>query len=272
MKNEQLFEEFEDVIEAKYGHMAEDMLSFFDELTIFFEEENLDVNKFTKKQIDTLVEDYLDFEGLTDAECSMIFQTLIDFCDFCISKKINYNFFKRYLEEEQYELYEWWGEEELLFPEEDDFPEITSDDIMENFDSFYNIMKLTSKKEKADIPNILRYLENLYDISQTGYETAQKLREKFPDITEEELAEECLKAIDKKLMPPYEFENIEKSALLLPREQAKKFYTIVYNMEKTDGLKPGSIKKKKAAEEALATLKELIDDLKKMKGKKKSKK
>lgn len=262
MDNVTIFEEFEDIIEEKYGHMAEDMLSFFDEFTIFFEEENLDVARFTKKEIDTLIGDYLDFEGLADGECSMLFQTLLDFCDFCISKKINYEFFKTFLEKEKDTLYHWWSEEEPLFSE-DDFPEINPDEILENFDTYYKFMKLQIKNQKLDIPRILDFLQTTYDIMILGHNKSQEIRKKYPDLTEEEYIKKFEQAIEKEQITKDDFRDIEKTIFLLPKEQVKKFVTISFKMSEYDKYKLRSPERKKVIEENIKRIKDLIDDIKK---------
>jgi len=262
MDNETIFEEFGDIIEAKYGHMAEDMLSFFDEFTIFFEEENLGVARFTKKKIDTLIDDYLDFEGLSDGECSMLFQALLDFCDFCISKKINYGFFKTFLEKEKDRLYGWWSEEEPLFSE-DDFPEINPDDILENFDHFYEILKLQVKNKKLDVPKLVEFLEITRSRIVHSYTTSQEIRKKYPDLSEEEHLQKVEEIVFKEPVDVDDFKDIEKTMFLLPKEQAKKFLDITLKLEGNTEYEPGSPERKKAFEEITAGLQDLIDDIKK---------
>ena len=262
MDNETIFEEFENTIEMKYGHMAEDMLSFFDEFTIFFEEENLDVARFTKKEIDTLIDNYLDFEGLSDGECSMLFQTLLDFCDFCISKKINYKFFKTFLEKEKDTLYDWWSEDESLFSE-DDLPDINFDEILENFDSFYEIMKLQVKNKKLNIPRILDFLQTTYDMMILGHNKSQEIRRKYPDLTGEEYTQKFERAIEKEQVAKDDFGDIEELLFLLPKEQVKKFMTISFKMSEYDKYKLGSPERKKAIENNIKRMEDLIDDIKK---------
>ncbi len=262
MDNETIFEEFEDIIEVKYGHMAEDMLSFFNEFTIFFEEENLDVNKFTKKKIETLIDNYLDFEGLSDGECSLLFQTLLDFCDFCMGKKINYGFFKTFLEKRKDTLYDWWSEEEPLFSE-DDFPEINPEDILENFDTYYKFMELQVKNQKLDIPRILDFLQTTYDVMILGHNKSQEIRKKYPDLTEEEYIQKFEQAIEKEQVSKDDFRDIEKTIFLLPKEQVKKFVTISFKISEYDKYKLGSPERKKVIEENIKRMKDLIDDIKK---------
>ena len=262
MDNETIFEEFENTIEMKYGHMAEEMLPLFDEFTIFFEKENLGVARFTKKKIDTLIDNYLDFEGLSDGECSMLFQTLLDFCDFCIGKKIDYKFFKTFLEKEKEALYGWWSEEETFFSE-DDFPEINPDDILENFDHFYEILKIQVKDKKLDIPKIIKFLEITRSHIVHSYTTSQEIRKKYPDLSEEEHLQKVEEIVLKEPVNVDEFKDIEKTMFLLPKEQAKKFVNITLKMGGNTKYEPGSSKRKKAFEEITAELQDLIDDIKK---------
>jgi hypothetical protein len=225
MDNETIFEEFEDIIEAKYGHMAEEMLPLFDEFTIFFEEENLGVARFTKKKIDTLIDNYLDFEGLSDGECSMLFQT--------------------------------------PFFSEDDFPEINPDDILENFDHFYEILKIQVKDKKLDIPKIIKFLEITRSHIVHSYTTSQEIRKKYPDLSEEEHLQKVEEIVLKEPINVDEFKDIEKTMFLLPKEQAKKFVNITLKMGGNTKYEPGSSKRKKAFEEITAELQDLIDDIKK---------
>ena len=276
MNNNRLFEEFENTIEMKYGHMAEDMLCFFDDLTDFFDYEKIGVDGFNAKHIGPLVEDYLDYEDLSDSKCSMLFQMLVDFCDFCQSKKIDYGFFKKYLEREKDELYDLWSVYEDDWDDVDledflayeDPPDITPEDIMDNFDSWHDIMKLSLKNKKLDISKVLDFLEQTYNYTKTGFTKYLEMREKFPDITQKDLEYKVETVIGERMVDLDDVDDVYKSIFLLPKEQVKKFLNITFLMDETTKYKPGSPERKKAIEETLVELKDLIDDVKRLKEKK----
>ncbi|HER45521.1 MAG TPA: hypothetical protein ENO12_01745 [Thermoplasmatales archaeon] len=52
-ENELFFRQFQQTIKEKYGVMADEMLSFFDDFALFFEEQHLPVTDFSKQHIDT---------------------------------------------------------------------------------------------------------------------------------------------------------------------------------------------------------------------------
>jgi len=276
MNNKKLFEEFEKAIGTKYGHMAEEIIDFFYEFTDFFDYEKIGVDEFNAKHIGPLFDDYLDYEGLSDSECSMLFQMLVDFCDFCQSKKIDYGFFKKYLEKEKDEMYDLWSVyeddwddvdlEDFLVDE--DPPDITPEDITDNFNSWHDVMKLSLKNKKLDISKILDFLEQTSNYMKTGFTKSLELREKFPDISQKELEYKVGTAIGKKMVNLDDVDAVYKSIFLLPKEQIKKFLNITFLMDENTKYEPGSPERKKAIEEILAELKDLIDDVKRLKGKK----
>ena len=276
MNNKKLFEEFEKTIEDRYGHMADDMLYFFDDFADFFDYGKIDVDEFNAKHIGPLFEDYLDYEDLSDSECSMLFQMLVDFCDFCQSKKIDYGFFKKYLEREKDGLYDLWSAYEddwddvdlEDFLADDDLPDITPEDIMDNFDSWHDITKLSLKNKKLDVSKVLDFLEQVYNCTKNGFTKSLEMRKKFPDITQKELEYKVETAIGKKIVDLDDVDDVYKSVFLLPKEQVKKFLNITFSMGEPAKYKPGSPERKKAIEEILVELKDLIDDVKRLKGKK----
>ncbi len=276
MNNKKLFEEFEKTIEDRYGHMADDMLYFFDDFADFFDYGKIDVDGFNAKHIGPLFEDYLDYEDLSDSECSMLFQMLVDFCDFCQSKKIDYGFFKKYLEREKDGLYDLWSAYEddwddvdlEDFLTDDDPPDITPEDIMDNFDSWHDVMKLSLKNKKLDISKLLDFLEQTSNYMKTGFTKSLELRKKFPDISQKELEYKVEIAIGNKMVNLDDVDAVYKSIFLLPKEQVKKFLNITFLMDENTKYEPGSPEPKKEIEEILAELKDLIDDVKRLKGKK----
>ena len=272
MSNKKLFEEFEKTIENKYRYMADDMLYFFDDLTDFFDCAKISVGGFNAKHIGPLFEDYLDYGNLCDSGCSMLFQMLIDFCDFCQSKKIDYGFFKKYLEREKDGLYDLWSvyEDKDLedFLADDDLSDITPEDIMDNFDSWHDVMKLSLKNKKLDVSKVLDFLEQVYNYTKNGFTKSLEMQKKFPDITQKELEYKVETAIGKKIVDLDDVDDVYKSIFLLPSEQVKKFLNITFLMDEPTKYKLGSPKRKKAIEEILVELKNLIDDVKRLKGKK----
>jgi hypothetical protein len=272
MKNEQLFDEFEEFIESKYGHMADDMLMFFDELVFFFEEKKLRVDRFKRDMIETLINEYLDFEGLSEVECSMLFQTLIDFCDFCTGKKINYDFFKRYLEEEKYNLYERWSYQGALFSEED--LDTAAEAIVENFDPFYEFMQQYVKKkvpnvsETPDVSEVIEFLETMQGHIIRSFTMSQELCEKYPDLTEEEYLQMVEELVLDGLHDIHRFRGFDEAMFFLPKEQVKKYLMITLKLRRNFQYEPGSPERRRDFEEITADLQDLIDDLKKMEKKK----
>ncbi len=260
--NETLFEEFEQTIEAKYGHMADEMLLFFDAFSEFFYEKDIDIDKLTTEHIKPLMNGYLNIQGLQLAEASMLFQTLIDFCNFCTTKNINYGFFKKYLLNEKNMLYGWWtfGNENL--------PEIDTKEVMDDFDALYNSMRSQAKGQTTDIDTILDFLEKAYDFLQQAFTVSLELRQKHPELTEQEHIRRVEAAVSEEPVQLSDFKNIQNSIFLLPKKQAKKLVEISFKIGANEKLPPGSSERKQNTTEALAGLKELITDIKNLQEKK----
>ena len=95
-----------------------------------------------------------------------------------------------------------------------------------------------------------------------------EMRKKFPDITQKELEYKVETAIGERMVDLDDVDDVYKSIFLLPKEQVKKFLNITFLMDETTKYKPGSPERKKAIEETLVELKDLIDDVKRLKEKK----
>ena len=265
MAENELFNDFEKDIKQKYGYMAEDMLCFFDDFKDFFIDEEITLNDFDTSCFDTLFENYLDYIGLSDAEFSMAFQTLIDFCEYCISKNIDLSAFKEYLLKEKESLYEHWTEEDYNSEFDDeflgDFEDITPDEILEKFDSYYDVMTHSLKNKQMDVKEVQSNLERLYNFLNIGASLASKLREEKPTISEYELQKEVEKRLDEKDAQLLMSDDIWISMFSLPKEQSKKFMEFMIQLEENFDLEPGSKERKKSMENALSNLKALIDEI-----------
>lgn len=259
--NETLFEEFEQTLEEKYGHMAEEMLTFFDDFTSFFTEQNLSVTKFTKKHIDQLMGDYLNYERLTEAECSMAYQILLDFADFCTNYNISLTSFKTFLEKEKEIIYGYWihDTESLL----------DSQELLDNFDVIYPMVHAEIKNKKPDIDGAITFIENIHHLINRIHTFTQKTQHLHPRITDEELQ----KKIDEKFFEETEdfkrFEFSEETIFSLPKPQAKKIVEIGCKLQKLNQFEFGSRERTKAIEHLLTFLEDVHNELKRVKGKKK---
>lgn len=275
MDRKQFFTEFRQTMEKKYGHMADDMIGFFKQVSIFFREEDINISKFTKKHINILLNDYLDFDDLTDPECSMMFQGLIDFCDFCKKKNIDYEFFKTYLLKHKISLYDRWsGFEESLEDLDDDFfdgervdnrfPEIDSEDLLNNFDSIYDLVRnLELKNKQPDNPRIIRFLERVYEVENLNHEMSTNPSKVILNTTEKQL----MQIMDKKERFFDESREIQPLIFFLPKPLAKQFFMNMFKMEESERYKIGSSEKVKILKESLVQLKKFIDEIKKLNGK-----
>jgi len=276
MDRKQFFTEFRQTMEKKYGHMADDMIGFFKQVSTFFREEDINISKFTKKHINILLNDYLDFDDLTDPECSMMFQGLIDFCDFCKKKNIDYEFFKTYLLKHKISLYDRWsGFEESLEDLDDDFfdgervgnrfPEIDSEDLLNNFDSIYDLVRnLELKNKQPDNPRIIRYLERVYEVETLNHEMSTNPSKVILNTTEKQL----MQIMDKKERFFDESRDIQPLIFFLPKPLAKQFFMIMFKMEESERYKIGSSEKVKILKDSLVQLRTFIDEIKKLNGKK----
>ena len=276
MDRKQFFTEFRQTMEKKYGHMADDMIGFFKQVSIFFREEDINISKFTKKHINILLNDYLDFDDLTDPECSMMFQGLIDFCDFCKKKNIDYEFFKTYLLKHKISLYDRWsGFEESLEDLDDDFfdgervdnrfPEIDSEDLLNNFDSIYDLVRnLELKNKQPDNPRIIRFLERVYEVENLNHEMSTNPSKVILNTTEKQL----MQIMDKKERFFNESSEIQPLIFFLPKPLAKQFFMIMFKMEESERYKIGSSEKVKILKDSLVQLRTFIDEIKKLNGKK----
>ena len=159
--------------------MADDMLSFFDDLAMFFTEQHIPVTDFSKKHIDRLMTEYLNYEDLTDAECSMAYQMLLDFADFFLKKNSNAAFLKDFLEKEKETIYSYWL---LDTDSEGEFQE-----IFNNFDLLYAMEQPEMQNKKPDFNEAIRFIDDLHCLLDTIRTLAAEAKKTNPTISDDEL-------------------------------------------------------------------------------------
>ncbi|MFH1849448.1 MAG: hypothetical protein ABH879_04650 [archaeon] len=268
MKIEKLFEEFESCIEKKYEHMADSMFALTEDFPIFFYENEIMVNELSQENIKELFEDYLNYDELTEAESAMIFQLLIEFCNYCKEKNIDVEFFRKYLLKNKSMLFEQWQ----YF--EEDGEENTSDamdpEFLDNFDEMYPALKIAMKGKKPDISKIKDFLEKTHKIMKSTYEESVKIRKENPDINDAEYNKKLEEVIIKKHGKVFADFNqspdeIMQTVVSLPKETAKKFFEFTFNLENVSDFKFGSVKRKEIIEKTLNDLQDIINDVEKIK-------
>lgn len=272
MTETKLFKGFEKITKEKYGYMAEDMLCFFDDFVDFFTNEGIKPSEFGEEHFDFLFETYLDYVGLTDAEFSMAFQTLIDFCEYCKNKDIDMSAFKDYILEKKENLYEYWTDEyeDEMFDElPEDFADIKPTDILENFDSYYEVMKLSLKNKAMDLKEIQGNLEEIYNFLNSGFTISTELRKDNPTISDDELQEEVSHRLEEQGIQFCIPDDIWVGMFSLPKEQSRKFMEFMILLDENFEYEPGTKKRKESMQSTLESLKSLIDDIKSMKKSKK---
>jgi hypothetical protein len=268
MVETKLFKGFEKETKEKYGYMADDMLCFFDDFVDFFDNEKIKPSEFNEAHYDYLFETYLDYMGLSDAEFSMAFQILINFCDYCTAKDIDMSIFKDYLIKEKENLYEYWideGDDEVIDTIPEGFDDINPHEILENFDSYYEVMKLSLKNKQMDNKQIQKNLENIYDFLHTGFTISTILRKEKPTISEEELQEEVGKKIDEKGIQFILPDDTWVDMFSLPKKQSKKFMEFMILLDENFDHEPGTKERNDSMEQTLSCLKSLIKDIKTIK-------
>lgn len=259
-----LFSEFSIEIGKKYSYIAEIMQSYCSDLEEFFDENELAPEKFSKNHLKEFVEDWMDYVDMTEAECCILFQFLIDFCSFCKEKGINYDFLKEYLLKNKKKLFNRREKNELsseiMNPKE----------LLENFDAYYALMRLSRKDNKLEFDKLIDFLEKTYELMKISFETSMDIRKKNPKLSDEEYSfmvdEEINKKHGKRLFkdipqPEKFFEMISQ----LPKDSSKKILELSFKMGDTTNFKFGSIKRREVLEELLNHLEKIIEDLKKQK-------
>ncbi|MFH1014243.1 MAG: hypothetical protein V1769_07060 [Thermoplasmatota archaeon] len=268
MKKTNVLNDFEKTIEQKYGHMAESMLEFYRDFKNFIITEDIDLTNFDMSFLDELFDEYLDYIGLTDAEFSMVFQMLIEFCDYCNSKNIDLSLFKNHLLNQKETLYEYWTEgddEELLDDFPDEFFDMKPEYILENFDRYYDIMKLGMTNKTIAIKKIQSDLEGIYAFLQTGLTVSSELCENNPKISKKELQKNIEKKMNTVNFPLLTSDDIIDSMFSLPKKQSKRFMEFMMTLDKNLEFNIISEESNDVMQNTLDELKSLIDDIKSLK-------
>lgn len=268
--NETLFEEFEDLISRKYSHMAGAMLTLSEDFPKFFFDNNIEIKNLEKKDIKKLFDEYLDFIGLSEAECSMLFQILMDFCEFCETKGIDIRSLKEHLIKNKQDIFEYWACDEEEITKSNSFNKMAPEEFIKNFDIFYNMMNLEKRKknlEKTDAKEIIDFLEKTHRLMKVTFEKSLEIRKNNPGLNDEEY----LARIDEKVNKEYGKElfsnvpnadDITKLVFSLPKEQARQFFELTFKLEEASRFKFGTIKRKETIENILNDLQKLIDAVK----------
>jgi hypothetical protein len=261
IENERFFGEFEQTIKEKYGAMADDMLSFFDDLAMFFTEQHIPVTDFSKKHIDLLMGDYLNYEGLTDAECSMAYQMLLDFTDFFLKKNSDAAFFKDFLEKQKETIYDYWL---LDMDSESKFQE-----LFNNFDMLYAMEQPEIQNKKPDFNDALCFIDDLHCLLDTIRTLTAEAKKTNPIITDDELQKTIQETLTKQIKKVPINECSEETLFSLPKPIAKRFVEIGCKILELNKNSKGSKDYLDTLGELLLFLEKLRDDIKKLKTKKK---
>ena len=261
VENERFFGEFEQTIKEKYGAMADDMLSFFDDLTLFFTEQHIPVTDFSKKHIDRLMTEYLNYEDLTDAECSMAYQTLLDFADFYLKINSDAAFFKDFLEKQKKTIYDYW----CFDPEaESKFKE-----FFNNFDMLYAVEQPEMQNKKPDFNEAISFIDDLHHVLDTIRTLVAEAKKTTPTITEDELQKTIQETLTKQIQKIPFKECSEDTLFSLPKPLAKRFVETGCKILELNKFPSGSKDYLDTLEAIMVFLEKLREDIKKLKTKKK---
>jgi hypothetical protein len=261
IENERFFGEFEQTIKVKYGAMADDMLSFFDDLTLFFTEQHIPVTEFSKKHIDRLMTEYLNYENLTDAECSMAYQTLLDFADFYLKINSNAAFFKDFLEKKKETIYDYW-----CF---DTDAENKFQELFNNFDMLYAMEQPEMQHKKPDFNDALCFIDDLHCLLDTIRTLAVETKKTNPIITDDDLQNTIQERLTKQIKNISINDCSEETLFSLPKPIAKRFVEIGCKILELNKFSKGSKDYLDTLEALMVFLEKLRDDIKKLKTKKK---
>ena len=260
-ENELFFSEFQQTIKEKYGVMADEMLSFFDDFALFFEEQHLPVTDFSKKHIDRLMTEYLDYEDLTNAECSMAYQMLLDFADFYLKKNSNAVFFKDFLEKQQETIYDYWC---FDTDAENKFQELFND-----FDLLYALEQQEIQHKKPDFNEAICFIDDLHHVLDTIRSLAAEAKKKNPTITDKELQKTIQEKLPKQIKKIPINDCSEETLFSLPKPIAKRFVEIGCKIIELNKFSKGSKDYLDTLEALMIFLEKLREDIKKLKTKKK---
>jgi len=266
MTETELFNNFEKEIKQKYGYMAEEMIDFFYDLKDFFMNEEIKISDLNDEYFDVLFETYLDYIGLSDAEFAMAYQTFTEFCDYCTNKNIDISAFKDHLLSSKDHIYQYWTEEEDFFDDDlEEDSDIDPEEVLENFDSYYDVMKVGLKNDQKEITEVQTHLEEIYTFLNTGFTISSRLRDENPTMSDEELQDAVEKEFKTKKIDYRPPENIGSGMFSLPKQQSKKFMEFIIKLDENYYYEPGTKERRKSMEETLQLLRELIDEVKSLK-------
>ena len=240
--------------------MADDMLSFFDDLAMFFTEQHIPVTDFSKKHIDRLMTEYLNYEDLTDAECSMAYQMLLDFADFFLKKNSNAAFLKDFLEKEKETIYSYWL---LDTDSEGEFQE-----IFNNFDLLYAMEQPEMQNKKPDFNEAIRFIDDLHCLLDTIRTLAAEAKKTNPTISDDELQKTIQETLTKQIKNISINECSEETLFSLPKPIAKRFVEIGCKVLELNKFSKGSKDYLDTLKALMLFLEKLRDDIKKLKTKK----
>lgn len=262
MENERFFGKFEQTLKEKYGAMAPDMLEFFDDFTMFFTEEKIPIRTFAKEHINKLMAEYLHYDGLTEAECSMAYQMLLDFVDFSSKNNIDTAFFKHFLETEKETIYDYW-----LY---DADSELDFQMFYDNFDAFYDLMRSEIKTMKPDFDNAIHFIEHIHRLLTTIRSVAIQTKKDDPTISDDALQKLLGERMREESMDLSIKECSEEAILSLPKDLAKRFVEIGCKVLELNHHTRGSSNYLNTLDNLLRFLETLSQDIQKVKNKRKS--
>ncbi|PIO03694.1 hypothetical protein COT48_03875 [Candidatus Woesearchaeota archaeon CG08_land_8_20_14_0_20_47_9] len=164
-------------------------------------------------------------------------------------------------------------EDEAELLDDDDFENFDPQELLDNFDAFYSIMRLHTKKREPDIPKIINFLEKMHASMTLAFQKTEEISEKSPDLSDEEFLQRISAIAGRELsgeewkISPADYDEIENMVFCLPKKLAKKFVSLTINLNKLGDLEIEPSEMEVRLEEVVKTLEELIKDLKSRAGK-----
>lgn len=261
MANERFFSKFEQTLKEKYGAMAADMLEFFNDFAMFFTEQKIPVTDFSKKHIDRLMTEYLNYEDLTDAECSMAYQMLFDFADFSSKNNIDLSFFTQFLQKQKETIYSYWcfdSDADIMFQE-----------LFDNFDLLYDMEQPEIQNKKPDFNDALCFIDDLHLVLDTIRSLVFEAKKANSAITEDDLQKKIQERLPSQIKKIPINECSEETLFSLPKPIAKRFVEIGCKVLELNKFSKGSKDYLDTLEALMLFLEKLRDDIKKLTIKKK---
>ncbi len=260
-KTAALFDGFAKHIKKKHEHLGEYMLLFpLQQIELFFVSH--DITGFGPGNLWELLES-LDAGG-GDAENIMLFQLLVDLCDFCTGKGIDLSAVKEHLLLEKTQILRAWQEE--AFEEEE---EVDAEDLLKDFDTYYPLIVRPAGKGKQSSRNIGKmadFIEKTHDWMRFVFEKGLEIREGNPGITEAEY----LKLLEREYKgkrhgpPEVSADELRETSLSLPKEQLRKWIKLGIRIGDTEHLTHGTAEHREAIGRLLADMRGLAADLRKI--------